>query len=177
MLRLCCWPFSCCCRYTPKKNDPPSKIKTIDLKGAQLVRLSYGETDSNGVAVDKDNCFEIIRAGRPTGDTIHVEATSDYRTWIGSIERQIRLAEQAARGPNDVGSGKTVNRKGVGFGNAKQDAMLDTILDKLDNVDGIARTMGSEVDDQTRIIENLTGDMDRLNERVEVNKNRVTKIK
>jgi len=34
-----------------------------------------------------------------------------------------------------------------------------------------------QVDDQTRIIENLTGDMDRLNERVEVNKNRVTNIK
>jgi len=34
------------------------------------------------VEVDKDNCFEIFRAGRDTGDTIHVEASSDFRTWV-----------------------------------------------------------------------------------------------
>ena len=75
-----------------------AKVKIIDLAGAELVRLSYGEKDSNGVEVDKDNCFEIKRAGRATGDTIHVESSADYRTWCGCIWRAIKKEEMIARG-------------------------------------------------------------------------------
>ena len=59
------------------------------LRGATLNRLSYGERDSNGAETNKDNCFEIIQAGEKKGDTIHVESTSDFNTWMSQIERQI----------------------------------------------------------------------------------------
>ena len=57
------------------------------------------------------------------------------------------------------------------------DLALHCVLqDKLDNVDGIARTMGHEVDDQNRIIDGLNNDMERLNNRVDVAKERVKAI-
>eukprot|EP00591_Stephanopyxis_turris_P001856 CAMPEP_0195519362 /NCGR_PEP_ID=MMETSP0794_2-20130614/14604_1 /TAXON_ID=515487 /ORGANISM="Stephanopyxis turris, Strain CCMP 815" /LENGTH=259 /DNA_ID=CAMNT_0040648501 /DNA_START=36 /DNA_END=812 /DNA_ORIENTATION=+ len=100
--------------YMPKKGA--AKFKVIELKGAKLVRLDYGEVDSNGVEVDKDNCFEIFRAGRDTGDTIHVEASSDFRTWVSCIERQIRREAAIARGVDVDAGPKKAHRGGVGFG-------------------------------------------------------------
>lgn len=186
--------------------------------------LSYGERDSNGAETNKDNCFEIIQKGERKGDTIHVESTTDYNSWVSAIRRKINperhKSHAAYEGSNyQPGSSAGSNRGGVGFGNAGQDAMLDTIIDKLDDIDGISRMMGSEVEDQTRIIESLTKcvavllsanlqqarfapvyvsmclhhaayhltvaccvinvcrDMDRIDNRVEQNKNRVQRIK
>ena len=66
-----------------------------------------------------------------------------------------KAAYEGSNVPRAAGMGGG-NRRGVGFGNAAQDAMVDTIIDKLDNIDGISRMMGAEVDDQTRIIKDLT---------------------
>ncbi len=69
------------------------------------------------------------------------------------------------------------NRTGVGFGNAKQDAILDAVMDKLDNINEQQIVIGAEVTRQTTIVQDLAADMDRLDGRVSEDTQRARKIK
>lgn len=172
-----------CIEYFLNQND--SKLRgRFNLKGATFAKVAFGQADHNGAKCNKDNCFEIVQAGQAKGDTIHVESVRDFNTWVSQIERAVypeRFKTKTSAAYEDeefeASSESRSNRGGVQFGTEAQDRMVDTIMDKLDNIDGMSRMIGAEVEDQTKVIQSLSSDMDRLDGRVVHNKHRVQNIK
>jgi hypothetical protein len=57
-----------------------------------------------------------------------------------------------------------------------ENELLDGVLNKLDNLDGIGRMIGSETDDQNRIIAGITTKITNADQRLITNSNRVRNI-
>lgn len=169
--------------YCREKDSKPRGH--IRLRDAVLHEMHYNETK-------KDNCFSITEAATKVTTIIHVEKDADYNTWLSCIGREISgdksamAATAATAKPKTDFAAAAANRAkayggGTGrtmakFGDDVENELLDHVIDKLDKLDGIGRTMESEIEDQTRIIGDITGKVGGADERLIKNSNRVRNI-
>lgn len=158
----------------------------MKLKGATLTEVHYAEAG-------KDNCFSIKDPDTNVVTLISVETNADYNTWLACIRREIsgRAPASATAGATDTGAAAAAAASGGGgataygggpsrtyatFGDEVENELLDGVMDKLDNLDGIGRTMAAEIDDQTKIIADMNNRVASADQRLITNSNRVRNI-
>jgi|TARA_B110000208_G_C11673934_1_gene396237 hypothetical protein len=131
----------------------------IELKGARLQRLE----------VDEGFGFEIVGPRETIG--VRVRKKEDFTSWQNHIQRAIDgrgLVEElgASTAATDGGGGSMgmggvmdTGAGGAGAGASEEDQLLDAIMDSLGNLDGMARTIKTEVGEQNTALDSLQSDM------------------
>jgi len=165
--------------YTKKGDKKPRGV--MKLKGGSVCEIHYAESG-------RDNCFALQEAGSKTVTLIAVETNSDYNTWLSCIQREISGKKAAPKGgakTTDFAAAAEARAAGYGtgpkptyatFGDERENELMDGIIDKLDTLDGIGRTMGAEIEDQTRIISDMSERVAKADQRLITNSNRVRNI-
>lgn len=136
----------------------------IALSGARLQRLE----------VDEGFGFEIIGPRETT--RVRVKKKEDYTSWQNHMQRAIdgRNDDRVSDGNGSRGGGAPTGGDGGGssaFGGSamysgasaapvdEEDQLLDQIMDSLGNLDGMARTIKTEVKEQNTALDSLQSDM------------------